>query len=420
MKTINGKKVYSPSEINYFAKETLEQLIVWVEGEVSQLKKNPNWSFYYLDLKDDKATLPAIASGYLIENLGVNIINKKVIAFGNLSLYEPTGKFQLRIQKIDLSGEGDLYKRLEDLINKLKNEGLFETHKKKQLPQYPRKICLVTSSGSDAYFDFVTHTVEKFPVLELYLADIRVQGPFSVSDILKTLPVVDRKNFDVVVITRGGGSIEDLAAYNSEDVARAIYKMKTPTVVAIGHETNESLAEWVADLRASTPTDAAHIVTKSWQNILEKLDYSKEKLTAKYEKLLDFNLQKLDHLYTKLVQTKVALREYPHRLLRLKEALKLYDKVLIADAFERVNMLQISLSKNSLSFVKKYTKHLDDINHALSILSPQKTLERGYSIVTDKNGKIITDVKSIVLADIIGVKLFHGSLQARVKSKIND
>ncbi len=251
MKTEKYRKIYSVSEVNYFAKETLEQMELWVEGEVTTFKENPNWRFFYLDLKDDNALLPCVADGSVFANFdGPELVGQKILAFGFLSLYEPRGQYQFKIKSIEAIGEGILAKKLEQLIKKLKGEGLFDEQYKKEIPAYPKKVCVVTSAGSDAWNDFKRHTVDKFPIIDLRTTDVRVQGIKSVPQLLAVLPKVDRGGFDVVIITRGGGSLEDLAAFNDEGVARAIFKMKTPTVVAIGHEANESPAASVADRRA--------------------------------------------------------------------------------------------------------------------------------------------------------------------------
>ena len=416
MKILNDKKIYSVSEVNYFAKETLEQLIVWVEGEVSILRKNPSWNFYYLDLKDEKATLSCIVNGDLVESIGQDITNKSVIAFGNLSLYEPQGKYQLKISHIELSGSGELYKKLEELIKKLKNEGLFEARHKKELPAYPKRVCIVTSQESDAWHDFKTHSVDKFPIIDLTTADVRVQGKNAVSDLLNTLPQVDKQNFDVIVITRGGGSIEDLSAYNSEEVARAIFNMKTPTVVAVGHEANESLAEWVADRRASTPTDAANIVTASYQNILEKLQNINYRLKSKVHFYENY-FQKLDFFYSKLMQSKISFQEYPHRLLGISQMLKSQQKNLITDAQVKLNGIKDNFEKLSKNFLNARVQELNLISKSLEILSPTNTLKRGYSITTDKNGMVIRSIKSVVIGQLVAVKLADGSITSQVKSK---
>lgn len=417
MKTVNGKKIYSVSEVNYFAKQTLEQMVVWIEGEVSSFKKNPAWSFYYLDLKDDRATISCIVSGSVIDSVGENLLNQTVIAFGNLSLYEAIGKYQLRIQHIELSGGGQLYKKLEDLIKKLREEGLFDSRHKKQIPLYPKKICIVSSVGSDGWNDFKTHSVDKFPIIELYSADIRVQGPRSVAGLLEILPQVDKKGFDAIVITRGGGSIEDLAAFNDENVARAIFNMKTPTVVAIGHEANESLAEWTADIRASTPTDAANIVTQGWQGVLDKLNLIDQKLLAKYYQVSESNLQKLDSLFFRLSQEKVRIRQYPHRLSSLWESLRRHQKTIVQDKLNEQSLYLLKLQKGADFFIRNKSINLHQLNQALTILSPENTLRRGYSITTDEKGNVIKSTNDVVIGQTIDVKLLSGKLRSEVKSK---
>ncbi len=394
MKTQNGKKIYTVSEVNYFAKQTLEQLVVWVQGEVASLRKNPNWNFYYLDLKDERATLSCIVDGYIVESIGQDIANQSVIAFGNLTLYEPQGKYQLKIANLELAGGGELYKRLEELIKKLKAEGLFDTHRKKDLPPYPKRICIVTSKGSDAWHDFKTHSTDKFPLVELTTADVRVQGKNAVGDLLKALPKVDSQGFDVVVVTRGGGSLEDLAAFNTEEVARAIFNMKTPTVVAVGHEANESLAEWVADRRASTPTDAANILTANYQTLLDKLESLNYRLISKV-RFYENYFQKLDFLYAKLAATRINIREYPRRLAAISQMLKIQQKKLLENASQK----------------------LDFFEKSLNLLSPENTLKRGYSITSDAQGNIIRDISSVVIGQDIAVKLVGGEIVAGVKSK---
>lgn len=395
MKRINGKDIYTITEVNYLTKQTLEQMIFWVEGEISACRKNPSWNFYYLDLKDEKAVLPCIAEGYMLEGLGENPVGQKILAFGNLSLYEPLGKYQFRIAKVEKFGEGLLQKQLEELIKKLRTEGLFDEKYKKEIPQYPKKVCLVTSVGSNAYHDFKRHTIDKFPIIELFSADVRVQGPQSIPGLLKIIPKVDQKGYDVVVITRGGGSLEDLAAFNDEQVARAIFAMETPTIVAIGHEANESLAEWVADRRASTPTDAANILTAGYQNLLSQLLNFKFRLTSKAQLYFSTNFQKLDYLYYQLAQTKRTFTDLPHRLQIIAQRLKESQRTLILD------------SQNKLDVLAK----------SLSILSPQNTLQRGYAIATDGTGHILRSIKGIEVGHIIGVRLRDGRVKSKVTSK---
>lgn len=395
MKQIDDKKIYTVSEVNYFAKQTLEEMTFWVEGEIQAVKKNPDWTFYYLDLKDERATLPCLVDKSLLVDFDQESVGQKVLAYGNLTLYEPTGKYQFRIYRIEKAGEGYLAAKLAELIAKLKAEGLFDAKYKKPIPVYPKKVCLVTSAGSDAYNDFKRHTVDKFSIIELYTADVRVQGPRSIRQLLEILPYVDKKDFNVIVITRGGGSLEDLAAFNDEQVARTIFKMKTPTIVAIGHETNESLAEWVADSRASTPTDAANIVTAGYSQILQKLEGLKYKLRSKANFYFSTNLQRIDHLHFRLQRAKMAFKDLPQKLQTIKDQLVYIAK----------------------QFTIAFNKRLEHLGGNLSLLSPDKTLGRGYSLTFDLSGRLVRSIDSVVIGSIIGVKLADGKLKTQVKAK---
>ena len=417
MKVIEGKKIYTISEVNYFAKQTLEEMTFWVEGEISLFKKNPNWNFYYLDLKDESAVLPCIAEEFIVGSLKGEITGQRILAYGNLSLYEPFGKYQFRISKVEAAGEGLLQRQLEELIKKLKNEGLFEKKHKKTIPKYPKKVCIVTSVGSDAYNDFVRHTVYKFPIIELYAADVRVQGISAVPNLLKVLPRVDKMGFDALVITRGGGSIEDLAAFNDEQVARLIFSLKTPTVVAIGHEANESLSEWVADLRASTPTDAANIITFGYQSLVESLDQLGLRLKSNSAYYFSTNFQRLDHIFFKLTQTKNTFKDLPHIINSLKESLQRHEKLLVSASQTKLRELMKLLKKNFVLLTESKMQLLENLNKSLALLSPKNTLTRGYSITTNKKGEIVRSIKSVVVGELIGVKLANGSLRSKVIDK---
>lgn len=417
MRQQNARKIYSVSEVNYFARLALEQMFFWVEGEISSLKKNPGYNFFYLDLKDNLAVLPSIIDGNLIAQLRNEPLGQYILAYGQLSLYDPIGKYQFRIHQIEAAGEGLMLKKLQETIARLKKEGLFDQKFKKEIPSYPKKVCVVTSYGSDAWNDFIKHSQDKFPFIEIYTADVRVQGPKSIPQLLKILPLVDKSGFDAIVVTRGGGSLEDLTAFNDEGVARTIFKMKTPTVVAIGHETNESLAEWVADKRASTPTDAANIIVSGYVHFLEKLASLKQQLELRSNYYFSTNFQKIDHIFYQLQRIKVSFKDMPHKLAVLKESLKRH-KQQITQVEENLEKALRGMAINSKLLIVSKSQKLEFARRTLMALSPKNTLERGYSIVTDNGGKVLRRINSIVVGDTVAVKLVDGSFKSSVKSKV--
>lgn len=410
-------KIYQVSEVNRLARNSLEQLVVWVEGEISECRKNPNYNFYYLTLRDDKAVLPCLADGVVLKSIAGDPIGQKVLVKGYLTIYEPRGQFQLKIKIVEAVGEGLLRRKLEELIFKLRIEGLFDPKHKQPIPLFPKRVCIVTSYNSDAFNDFKRHTIDKFRVIELFYADVRVQGSSSVGQLLEMLPKVDSLNFDVVVITRGGGSLEDLAAFNDEKVARLIFKMKTPTVVAIGHEANESLAEWVADRRASTPTDAASIITEGYRRIEDKLDFGLQKLISLSNYYFASNFQRLDLIHVKIAQVKQTFAQFPQKLARIKETLKRHESILVLDAQKSLSNLMNHLRREMAVLQKSNDQKLQNLAKSLSLLSYENTLKRGFSITTDDKGKVIRSIKNVAAGDLIGVRLADGKISSIVKSK---
>lgn len=418
MQTIDGKSVYSVSEANYFARQTLEQMELWVVGEITTFKQNPSWRFFYLDLKDDKACLPCVADGKVFDGVEGDMVGQKILAYGFLSLYEPRGQYQFKISRIETAGDGILQKQLQELIKKLKGEGLFDQEHKKLIPQFPRRVCVVTSQGSDAWNDFKRHTVDKFPIIEVVTADVRVQGVKSVTQLLKILPKVDSMGFDIIVITRGGGSLEDLAAFNDEQVARAIFAMKTPTVVAIGHEANESLAEWVSDRRASTPTDAANIVTCGYAQVLEKLLVLKHRLKSKSISYFSTYFQTLDHNYRQLLHMRSYFKDLPYLLASYNLKLRHSEKFLILDAYDRLALLKSSIFKNAKFNLETKETRLGALSKNLQLLSPDNVLLRGYSITTNEKGEVIKSIGNVVAGETLGVRLHDGKLRVKLTEKI--
>ncbi len=416
MKIIEGKKVYSVSEVNFFGKQTLEQLIISVEGEISSFQQNPAWFNTFFSLSDGIDIIECFISSQKFTNSGADFIGKKVIVNGRLTLFK---KNQYKMEAFSIKEEGDglLQKRTEELFNKLKDEGLFDPEKKKEIPLYPVKVCIITSENSAGWKDFKTHTQDKFPLIELTTADVRVEGARAVSQLLEILPKVDSLNYDVIVITRGGGSQESLLeVFNNEQLVRKIFSLKTPKIVAIGHEINVSLCELVADKRASTPTDAANIVIAGFQNLLDKLDNFDFRFRKKLE-TYSYYFQHLDTLSFKLSQLKVNVREYPHQLSRLKEILTRHQKHLIFDAEQKIAELLARAKRQSSAIFDSKGQTLAGFNKSLSILSPQNVLSRGYSITTDSSGSVVRDIQSVVVGQQLGVKLARGSLATKILSK---
>src|SRR3989344_122101 len=417
MRLQDSRQIYSISEINNFAKQTLEQIELWVEGEISSFEENPSWFNSFITLADDTSLLACFLKPPAIEKIKDQIIGKHVIAYGRLTLFRKN-QYKLEIFSIEQTGEGILQKRFENLYKKLKTEGLFDQKHKKAIPQYPKKVCIITSNGSAGWNDFKHHTVDKFPIIELITADVRVEGERAITQLLEIIPKIDQMGFDIIVITRGGGASETLLeVFNDETIARTIFKMKTPKIIAIGHEVNTSLSELVADCRASTPTDAANIVTQGYSKISDKLSYFNLRFNSSRNRLFSENGQLIDSIYFRLNQIENKFKNLPHRLNTLKESLKRHEKHLIADVDTSLNRIQRKIKAEARLFLLNIGRKLEAKKRDLNLLSPMNTLERGYSITYDEKGRIVTTVENIVVGSTIGVRLSDGSLKSVVKSK---
>ncbi len=420
MKIQEGNQIYSIAEVNQSAKLLLEEMIFWVEGEISAVQKDPKWFNAFITLKDENSTLPCFIESTRFANLPEMKVGDKILAYGNLTLFKKN-EYKFKIAVVKLTGGGVLQQEFQKLYEKLSKEGLFDESKKQKLPKYPKKICVITSMGSAGWHDFKTMSVDKFPLIELFTMDITVGGRKAISQIVNRLPRADEKGFDVIVITRGGGQEESLIeVFNDESVVRTIAKMKTPTVVAIGHEINVTLAELAADVRASTPTDAANIIVSSYINLEEKLENVEFYLNTKLRRLFAESQQLLDSFYFRLSQAKVSFRDLPHRLNTAESYLEKHKKHLLFDAQGKTSLLKEQMFKNIYYLIQAKDNNESSLNKSLQILSPQNTLDRGYSITYNQNGQIIKTIAAVEQQSSIGVKLRDGLINAKVKSTKKD
>ena len=421
MKVIDGKNVYSVSEINAQTRLVLEGMSFWVEGEISSFRGlNNHYRYLYFDLKDPQTAykLPCILEPEIYTALGFDMIDgQKVLALGNLTLWEKEAKFQMYVHKIEEFGQGYLFYELEKLKKRLDALGYFRQDRKKPLPMYATNIAVITSKVSDAWQDFKRHSIDVFGIIRVTLFDVMVQGKNSAPGIIAAIKLADKRGFDAVVIIRGGGSLEDLASYNDERLAQAIYEAKTPIVTGVGHEKDVTIAQLVADIAASTPTDAAKIITADFVSLEEKLADVKRRLKAAVTSSLWSNSQTLDLAFHKLVRHKERFYEFPKHLEFLRKSLLIFETAVIGENQKRLAILLTSL-KNAAKFsFNQKRQTLGAIWGKLEILSPQKTLLRGYSIVTDLNNKLIKSAAAVGINSTLRVQFAQGKVVSKVIKK---
>ncbi len=396
-------QVLSVTQANLLAKELLETVPVWVEGEafdVRQKDQRYRFSYFYLKDPDTQYQLPCIAEPYYLENLDFALKEgSKYKMYGNLTLWEKGGKYQFSVKKIEPIGEGNLIKKLEEIKKRLQDDGLFDESIKKKIPDYPENIGVITSlaTGSAAWEDFRRHSVDVFPFLNLVVKDTFVQGDRAVGDLVSSIRQLDKMGLDLIVLTRGGGSMEDLMAFNSESLAREIFKAKTPILSAVGHEKDVTIADLVSDLRASTPTNAAHIVTQKYHHLFDKIDHLAYELGSSQIQKIGQYSQQLDFSF--------------ERLNRVKERIFL--------ATDKLKDIKRQLVLSSLEVAKNESGKLEMLLTELSLLSPERTLQRGYSLVTNERGEIVKTAKNVAIGQVVNVRLARGQLGTKI-TKIYD
>ena len=395
------------SEVNNYIKRIFagDWLLsdIKVEGEISNFKHHYSGHMYF-SLKDEKGKLKCIM--FKSDNQFIDFPLEdglKVIITGYISVYEREGDYQLYAKKIERSGIGDLFQAFEELKKKLELEGLFNPLNKKEIPNMPKKIGLVTSSTGAAVRDIITVTKRRFPIADILIYPVLVQGVQAPREICEGLLYLDnREDIDIIITGRGGGSIEELFAFNDELLARTIYNMKTPVVSAVGHETDFTIADFVADLRAPTPSAAAEMITPELEKLQEDLNNKFTKLNRNYAFLMEMYNRNLDYIKKDL--------KYYNPLNQIKDKYQILDDLLR----NLLNHLIFDMDRNIIDNKNK----IDNLYSKINYLSPISSLNRGYTIILDKNDNLISETEQLSVNDEFNLILKDGMIEAKVV-KIN-
>ncbi len=396
---VNKREALSVTDLNLYIKDIIavDDILgdVLVKGEISNFKAHSS-GHMYMSLKDSGSVLRAVMFRSAAAKLTFAPQNgTKVVAHGRIAVYERDGQYQLYIDKMQPEGQGDLYAAFEMLKQKLAKEGLFDPAHKKRLPKYPKRIGVVTAPTGAAIRDIINVLTRRFSYADIVLYPVLVQGENSAASIVSAINYFNAtKSADVLIVGRGGGSIEDLWSFNEEAVARAIYDCEIPIVSAVGHEIDFTISDFVADLRAPTPSAAAELVVPSQDELSEKFN----------------NVYKLIY--------KQARQIIENRRMRVERCA---DRPIFKNPKDRIDDKRIYLDNLEHMFetaaqsVLKEKKRLLSENAAkLDAMSPLGTLGRGYSVAKSDNGVIIRSVEQIKDGDLISVTVADGSFDARV------
>jgi exodeoxyribonuclease VII large subunit len=415
------RTIYTPSELNREVRLHIEAGFpgVWIEGEISNLRR-PASGHLYFSLKDDQAQIRcalfrshAIRLGFKPED------GLQVQAHGRLSLFEPRGDYQLIADVLEESGEGRLRAAFEALKRKLEREGLFAAEAKRPPPPYPARIAVVTSPAGAVIRDILHVLERRWPLAAVRLYPVPVQGDEAPAAIVAALGAVNDHGWaEAVIVARGGGSLEDLQAFNDESVARAVFESAIPVVSAVGHETDFSICDFTADLRAPTPSAAAELLAPDQAMLKRSFEALGRQLARRMQARLLGLAQRHDHLAHRLS------RQHPEfRLAQLRKSLNQYRSRLVASGRRLIPQRRATLGNfrerlflQGQRIVPDRRRRLRELARTLHAVSPLPTLDRGYAVVTDRSGeRIISSVEQVQVGAAIAAQMRDGRLYGKVE-----
>ena len=437
----NNQEIISVSDVNDLAKGLLEKDLsnVWIQGEISSFTAHGSGHWYFT-IKDKKSSLDCVM--FKFDNINLLFepkVGDELILNGKVSIYSPTGRYQFNVKHIEVSGEGALLRAFEDLKKKLDQEGLFDDLNKKDLPEFPLEVSVITSATGAVFQDIINVLSRRSPSVLLTLVETPVQGKQAENEICKAIERVNTfQNSDLIILARGGGSIEDLWCFNMESVARAIFKSEIPLVSAVGHETDFTISDFVADLRAPTPSAAAEIISQNHSNLNTLITSAQKDLYLQINNELRKQNENLKGLTTLIRHPGDKLREISQKIDGIETHLvNLLERVLLISKGE-VNSISSSLkefspfmmvenSKNRIeNSIKDIRRSIQAVleekrnqfltsSHTLEAVSPLSVLSRGYSILTKgKEEKVINSYSQVKVGDEITGKLKEGQILTKV------
>ncbi|WP_041139293.1 exodeoxyribonuclease VII large subunit [Beduini massiliensis] len=430
------------SALNNYLKAKLDQDVhlqkIFLQGEISNLKLHSS-GHYYFTLKDEKSRINAVMFSSYVQKLKIRLENgMKVLIVGSISVYVAAGNFQLYVYHVEPDGIGNLYIQFEQLKKKLYNEGLFEDTHKKRIPLYPQEIGIITAYPSAALEDILRTLHNRFPLVKVKLFPTLVQGESAYQNIIRCLKQADSLGLDVLILARGGGSLEDLWNFNNEELVRTIYHCQTPIISGVGHEVDTTLTDYVADLRAATPTAAATAAVPDLNELLMQNDATMDYLQTLMMHQLENTKTKLVHLsqhpclkepqrmitkqqeklgmHTLFLkqQMSLVLKHYRYQLSQLDQKIVPMTQQFIQKQYYTIEQQTQQMQYALVQKMNTEKQHFGQLLEQLQLLSPLNILKRGYAIV-ETNGHVVDSVLQVKPHDEIAIRLSDGTIKATVK-----
>ena len=409
------------SELNNYIKSLLDKDIylnkVYLKGEISNFKNHTRGHLYFT-LKDDESRISAV----MFQSSAVKLTfmpedGMNVLVSGRISAYPAQGSYQIYVDKMEVDGLGALYIEYEKLKKKLATLGLFNKEHKVPIPKYPEKIGVITASTGAAVRDIMSTIKRRYPICEVILFPCLVQGKDAAPDIVRQIKRADEYGLDTIIVGRGGGSIEDLWAFNEEIVAYAIYECNTPIISAVGHEIDWTIADFAADLRAPTPTGAAEMAVPTVLDVNTLIDNYKIRLNKNIKNMVNTKFIKLRSLKNSFIlKNPMSMYEVKEQKLdSLMDGLNKNIKLVLTDKENKLNKINMSIIfQNPYNLIKDKKIKFDLLLNTLKLVNPLGILEKGYSLTTINN-KIIKNKDEVKINDIIDIRLHIGQIKAEVK-----
>ncbi len=396
---LNFKDSISVTELNYLIKSILDfepsLQEISVLGEVSNSRVTPK-NHIFFNLIDQSSSIPCVMWSSDFNNGRENLYNGNlVLCSGKISTYFQTGMLQLYINNVQKSGNGEIQKEFNELKNKLRMEGLFDQNRKRKITKFPKKICVITSKNGAVFKDIINVITRRYPLVEINLIPVPVQGKDSVEKISHAIEEANTLNFDTIIIARGGGSIEDLGAFNDENLARKIFSSSTPIISAVGHETDYTISDYVSDLRAPTPSAAAELAVPSYIELLKEIE--------SFKNILNYTIKE---------KISEDLRTFENNLDRF-----LLNTPVLSFYQEKIDTNLYQLTDSICQFTKTITHRLEITINSLKFLNPSDTISRGLVQTKNSQNKIVKSIQEINKGDTITISYLDGEAVTKVISK---
>ena len=416
-----NKEYLTVSQLTKYIKYKLDNDVnlreVYLKGEISNFKAHTRGHFYFT-IKDEGSRINAVMFASSASKVKFTPEDgMKILVTGKISVYEATGGYQIYVNDMMEDGVGNLYVAFEQLKKKLASEGLFDDRYKKPIPKIPERVGVITASTGAAIRDIISTINRRFPLTEVILLPSLVQGEGAKEDIVRQINRARDYNLDVLIVGRGGGSIEDLWAFNEEIVARAIFDCPIPIISAVGHEIDFTIADFVADLRAPTPTGAAEIAVPNKSDVINYINQLNLRCQKNIKTILELKKKRLDSIKSHYILNN-PLDLYSAKIQKLdyltESLIKNYKVIIDKKKIKLNNIKTRPLFSNPLVILDKTKQKYTLLLSKLDALSPLKTLERGYGIIKI-NEKAITSIKDLKKDDLINIELKDGSVSAIIK-----